>query len=507
MSDMSQTATRSGVARLPLWARLPLALAAGAVFALGQAPYDLWAAAFAGLVAIFALVRCLPSGWTGVGWTFGVGYFGFGLSWIVEPFAVDAAATGWMAPFALFGIAAGLALFWALAFWGAARVGRLYALVPFWALAELARAHVLTGFPWAHVSYLWAPSPAIQWVSVFGPHGLGLLTLALAALTAQALTDRRMIPALAALALAALLLGGGHWLTPPQSDLAERPTIRLIQPNAPQEEKWDRAKAQMFFDRQVDFTAAPPAPDSPPPALTIWPETSLPMLLAYADEALAVISDAAGPTTPVIVGVQREEDGDYFNTLVVTGPDGAITQLYDKHHLVPFGEYMPWASLFARFNILGLAARADGGFAPGPGPALLDLGPLGSAVPLICYEAVFPQDVHGAPGRADMLLQITNDAWFGEWSGPFQHLAQARIRAIEQGLPMLRAANTGVSAVIDGGGRILGQIPLGQAGYIDLPLPPPLAPTFYSRTGDLPIFLLLLILSVTALFTLRRDSH
>ncbi|WP_372836403.1 apolipoprotein N-acyltransferase, partial [Puniceibacterium confluentis] len=264
--------------------------------------------------------------------------------------------------------------------------------------------------------------------------------------------------------------------------------------------------ARMFFERQVDFTAAPPTAGRPVPAMTIWPETALPMLLAHADEALAVVSDAAGPATQVVVGVQREDNGAYFNSLVVTGADGAVTQLYDKHHLVPFGEYMPWASLFARFNILGLAARADGGFAAGPGPVLLDLGPLGRAVPLICYEAVFPQDVHGVPGRADMLLQITNDAWFGDWSGPYQHLAQARIRAIEQGLPMLRAANTGVSAVMDGAGRTLGQIPLGQAGYLDLPLPAALAPTLYSRLGDLPVLILLLVLSGGALAGRRRNS-
>nr|WP_089269312.1 apolipoprotein N-acyltransferase [Puniceibacterium sediminis] len=482
-------------------------MGAGGVFALGQAPYDLWAVAFLGLVVVFVLARLVRHGWAGTAWAFGVGHFGLGLSWIVEPFQVDAAATGWMAPFALFGIAAGLALFWALAFRCASLAGQFWALVPFWAAAELARAYVLTGFPWAHVSYLWAPSPAIQWVSVLGPHGLGLLTLALAALTATALTTLRVLPTLGAVFLAGVLLAGGLWLTPPKADLAGRPIVRLVQPNAPQEEKWDRTKAQLFFERQVDFTAAVPAPDSPVPALTVWPETALPMLLGDAGMALAVIADAAGPTTSVIVGVQREEGGAYYNSLVVTGSDGAVHQVYDKHHLVPFGEYMPWASLFARFNILGLAARADGGFSSGPGPTLLDLGLLGHALPLICYEAVFPQDVSGAPSRPGMLLQITNDAWFGKRSGPYQHLAQARIRSIEQGLPMLRAANTGVSAVIDGGGRILGQIPLGQAGYLDLPLPPALAATPYSRTGDLPILLLLTCLCLYVLLIRLCNSR
>jgi len=204
------------------------------------------------------------------------------------------------------------------------------------------------------------------------------------------------------------------------------------------------------------------------------------------------------------VGVQREEAGNYYNSLVAVQPDTEVYQYYDKHHLVPFGEYMPMASFFARFNIFGLATRAQGGYAAGPGPALLDLGPLGRALPLICYEAVFPQDVGTAPERPDMLLQITNDAWFGTWSGPYQHLAQARIRAIEQGLPMLRSANTGVSAVIDGGGRVLASLPLGVAGKLDHALPPPLPPTIYARTGDLPAFALIAMLAAAAVITRRR---
>jgi apolipoprotein N-acyltransferase len=168
---------------------------------------------------------------------------------------------------------------------------------------------------------------------------------------------------------------------------------------------------------------------------------------------------------------------------------------------------MPAAAFFARWNIAGLAARAEGGYSAGPGPQVIDLGALGTAMPLICYEVVFPQDVNAAPYRPDMLLQITNDAWFGTWSGPFQHLAQARIRAIEQGLPMLRAANTGVSAVIDGGGRVLAQIPLGEAGYIDAPLPPPMRVTLYSRTGDLPVVFLLFLAVVGGGLAGRRAGR
>ena len=166
---------------------------------------------------------------------------------------------------------------------------------------------------------------------------------------------------------------------------------------------------------------------------------------------------------------------------------------------------MPAASLFARFNILGLAARADAGYSAGPGPALIDLGVLGRALPLICYEAVFPQDVNGAPSRADVLLQITNDAWFGTRAGPQQHLAQARLRAIEQGLPMIRVANTGISAVIDPAGRIVDSLPLGRAGFLDVAVPAPLAPTLYSRTGDWFAFAALLVVFGTLIGLERRN--
>ena len=203
------------------------------------------------------------------------------------------------------------------------------------------------------------------------------------------------------------------------------------------------------------------------------------------------------------IGIQREQNGRYYNSLVTLGEGGGIGQVYDKHHLVPFGEYMPAAAVFRRWNIFGLAARAEGGYAPGAGPRMLDFGPLGLALPLICYEAVFPQNVYRAPVRPQMLLQITNDAWFGQWSGPYQHLAQARVRAIEQGLPLLRSANTGVSAVIDGAGRIIASLPMGEAGFVDAPLPAPLRHTVYARTGDLPV-LILLFLCGTALFVMTR---
>ncbi|ETX28386.1 apolipoprotein N-acyltransferase [Roseivivax isoporae] len=469
----------------------PLAAAlCGAAFASGQAPFDLWPVALAGLVGALVLLAGAMhpgrAGWTG--WAFGAGYFAVSMAWIVEPFLIDAAVTGWMAPFGLLGLSGGLALFWAAAFWAAARLGGGWRIVPFWALAELARAYVLTGFPWGLVGYVWTPTPAAHWAALLGPHGLTLVTLAAAWGGARAVLARDWRAGAAVAMAGAALLGGGALLAPPAADLDGRPVVRLVQPNAPQDEKWQSELVPIFFRRQVDATAAGPER----PDLIVWSETALPMLLDNAGQANEIIADAARGA-PVVIGIQREEGGRYYNSAYVLGPGGQVRDVYDKHHLVPFGEYMPARWLFRHINVSGLAARAEGGYTPGPGPRLMDLGSLGRALPLICYEAVFPQDVGGAPERPGMLLQLTNDAWFGTWSGPYQHLAQARMRAIEQGLPMLRAANTGVSAVIDGGGRVLASLPLGEAGHLDHRLPPPLPPTPYARSGDLPAALAILL--------------
>ncbi|MHA6326812.1 apolipoprotein N-acyltransferase [Roseivivax sp. CAU 1753] len=470
------------------------ALFLGLIYATGQAPFDLWYLALPALGGalwlIFAASTARRAAWTA--WAFGAGYFGFSMSWLVEPFLVEAAVTGWMAPFALVLAAGGFALFWAWPAWAAARLGRRWLIVPFWSLSELARAYVLTGFPWGLVGYVLAPTPAAQWGAFIGPHGLTFLVLALAVLCVTAIARRSIGAGALALVGSAALFGGGQALLQDPAADTGRPVIRLVQPNAPQDEKWLPGKAQVFFERQVRATAAAPTPD-----FILWPETAVPSLLNHATEALRVISDAAGPV-PVLLGVQREDAGRYYNSSVLLGADGQVRDIYDKHHLVPFGEYMPAAWLFRHINVSGLAQRAEYGYSAGPGPRLLDLGALGKALPVICYEAVFPQDIGGAEARADMILQMTNDAWFGEWSGPYQHLMQARMRAIEQGLPVMRAANTGVSAVIDAQGRVRASLGLGMAGHVDAAVPPPLPPTLYSRTGDWPVLLWLLGLAGVA---------
>ncbi|QFT64433.1 apolipoprotein N-acyltransferase [Roseivivax sp. THAF30] len=468
--------------------RVALGLMAGLVFATGQAPLDLWYLALPALASLFWLLfraaGAREAGWTG--WAFGLGYFGLSLSWLVEPFMIDAAVTGWMAPFALALAAAGFALFWTWPAWAALRLGAPWLMVPFWALSELARGYILTGFPWGLVAYVWAPTGAVQSLAWIGPYGLTLLTLALAAVAGRGLAKRSVRLAAPPVAFCVALALGGAWLVPAAETAEDRPVIRLVQPNAPQDEKWQRENARLFFDRLIRATGADGTPD-----LILWPETAVPMLLNQAGEALAVASRAAGDT-PIVLGIQREADGAYYNSAVVLDAGGRIADVYDKHHLVPFGEYMPAAWLFRHINVSGLAQRAEYGYSAGPGPRLLDLGPLGQALPLICYEAVFPQDTRGTEARPAMILQLTNDAWFGTWSGPYQHLMQARMRAIEQGLPVLRAANTGVSATIDPWGRITASLGLGETGFVDAPIPAPRAPTLYAKTHDWPVLLLLI---------------
>lgn len=471
-----------------------VALLLGLGIGLGQAPWSMPYLAFFALILTLAAFGRLDH-WrvaAGFGWVVGLGYFGITLFWIVEPFLVDIARHGWMAPFALVLFVGGMALFWALGFGLAAWLGRsrrtrLLALVICLTLAELLRSYLFTGFPWGLLGYMWLDTPFVDLAALVGPHGLGALTLLVVVLplSFRAFPATAMVAGLAAICLIGLLVTAHT----PMSSSGQ--IIRLIQPNAPQHEKWDPRFVEKFFNRQVGFTAAKAdvAPD-----IIIWPEASVPFLLDTELELQQQITAAANGAM-VVIGANRYQDGRYYNALAVLGENGLAAQTYDKRHLVPFGEYVPLGSLLSRLGIRGMTSQEGGGFAPGQSLALLDFGAAGKALPLICYEAIFPQISRQSSyqtGRPDWLLQITNDAWFGKFAGPQQHLAQARMRAIEQGLPMVRVANTGVSAVIDAQGKITAQLGLGRAGYLDALLPPSKPATPYSRTGDWLVLMLLL---------------
>ncbi len=492
------------ISRLAAWQQVVLAGLFGGIAGFGQAPYGqpiLMQAGMTAAVWLFAQTD-RPRRAALMGWGFGTGYFIHVLHWIVSPFMVDADRHGWMAPFALVFLSAGLALFWGLAFWTARRLssGRAWPLILCWPAAELIRAYIFTGFPWAMPSQALLDTRASQYLALIGPYALNMGLVGVAVFLIYLLRHLGVVAAGIASAAPVFVL-----LPPPASDpaLLTEHTIRMIQPNAAQRDKWDPAQIPVFFQRQLALSAAAPRQQGPKPDLVIWSETAIPWPLDLAGGALEEISAAA--QAPVLLGVQRRGPKRFYNSLVVLGPGGAVQQTYDKHHLVPFGEYVPFGDWLAQFGIHGLAAREGDGYSAGPGAQLLDLGALGRALPLICYEAVFAHDVNAAPERPAFLVQITNDAWFGKGAGPKQHLAQARMRAIEQGLPMARAANTGISAMIDPKGRIIASLPLNEAGFVDAALPAPLPATLYSRTGDLPLTILLLFgLCVAVLLRWRR---
>ena len=490
------TAALRLAAASPRW-RLLAAIVCGAAAAAGQAPWSLWPVALLGYVGGIALVAGAARPGR-VAWALGAAHFAVALHWITEPFLVDAARHGWMAPFALALMAGGLALFWGAAGWIAGRLSpRALAFALALAGAEAARGVVLTGFPWALPGHVWIGAAPMQLGALGGANLLTLATLVPVALPAAF----GLRGAAAAAALLAAGWAGGTWLGARPLPPATGAVVRVVQPNAAQHLKWDPVWAARFLDRQLDATSADPRPD-----LIVWPETAVEFLLNRPGTGLDRIA-AAAAGVPVAFGVQRTQGWRGYNALALLDAQGGIAAVYDKHHLVPFGEYMPGGDLVYRlFGIGAFAAQEGQGYSAGPGPRVLDIPGVGRAVPLICYEAVFPGLIRAAGARPDFLMHLTNDAWFGQTSGPFQHLALARLRAVEFGLPVVRAANTGVSAVIDAQGRMVVSLPLGTDGYADAPLPAALPPTPYASAGEWPFLLLLALASVALLRHPRRQG-
>ncbi|MCA0044178.1 apolipoprotein N-acyltransferase [Celeribacter litoreus] len=475
-----------------------LAAIAGIAIALGQAPFGLWPVAFAGLVgAVLLWINAATArGAASTGWLIGTATFLVSLSWIVNPFLVDPWRHAWMIPFALFFMAGGLALFWMLAFFVAKRLRMGVAgLAGLWGAAELLRGHVFTGFPWAMPGYIWIDTPIAHVSALIGPYGLTALSFAVAGLVAAALSQKSVVLSVASAGAVVLAVGAGlmQQAQPLPEDTPNQ--IRVVQPNAPQHQKWNPEYIPVFYDRALSLTP-PEGAD-----LVVWPETSVAALLYAAGPMLREMAAQASPAQ-VIAGLNRFDGVRGFNSAVVLDPDGGVTQVYDKHHLVPFGEYMPMPGLLDRLGLRAFTAKEGYGYSAGPGPVLFDLGELGKALPLICYEAIFPRDLR-VETRPDWLLQMTNDAWFGNFSGPQQSLVQSRFRSIETGLPMVRAANTGISAVIDAHGEVRDAIPLGQSGAFTAALPGSGKVTPYVRWGEWPVLLLLSVLTISGLIPAR----
>ncbi|MDQ2860167.1 MAG: apolipoprotein N-acyltransferase [Pseudomonadota bacterium] len=506
----------------PVWAERALALVAGAAAAFAQPPWGF----LPGLLG-YGLMLWLIDRSAGVhplrsafcrGWLTGLGYFVISVWWIAEPFQIDAKEQGWMAPFAVIGVSAFMALFWgaaALAYRALAgrSVARVLVFAAALSLAEWLRGHILTGFPWDLPGETWAAGSALsQAAALVGAYGLTWITLAAFSTPAIARQGWRGLGAmlLAALAVAGLYGFGAARLARAPRGRSTGPWVRVVQADVKQENKYDPRLFADIVGRYVRLTARPSArlPD-----IVVWPEGAIPAelhdYLAPGAWTAHDIAAALSPSQTLILGGYRQADDAagrpaIYNSLAVVRrvrTNLVVTGVYDKFRLVPFGEFMPLDGLAARLGIKQLVHVSDG-FAPGPRPRPMRLAGLPTVQPLICYEALysgFTREGERLSGlRAAWIVNISNDAWFGMASGPRQHLNMARYRAIEEGLPMIRATPTGISAFIDAFGRIVPGEGLGEGafGVIDAPLPPALASTLFDRWGD-GAFWLMLIVSLT----------
>ncbi len=516
------------------WRRRLIALGAGALSAFAMAPYDLWPLLILTFPVLIWLIDGAGAGTAGVrsafgaGWWFGFGYFFAGLYWIGMALLVEADQFGWLLPFAVIAIPAGLALFPAL---GAAisrlmwtsGPSRLFAFAVGFGTTEWLRGHMLTGFPWNSYGYALAAMPVIAQTAAFvGLWGLTFLTLVTLASPAVLADGREatsrpwLAPLLAALTLVVLALIGAHRLATIEVGRVEGVRLRIMQPNLPQDEKFRTSAKQAVMDRYISLSDRATGADTRgirDVTHLFWPESAFPFFLEREADALARIADLLPPGVVLVTGAVRLEEarsGEHepkvYNSIRVIGDDGAILATSDKVHLVPFGEFLPFQSFLERLGFEQIT-RVRGGFTPGSGRRALAIPRLPPAAPLICYEVIFPGQVLPEAKRPAWLLNVTNDAWFGNTPGPHQHFAQARLRTIEEGLPLVRAANNGISAVVDPLGRIVRALPLGQDGVIDSILPMPIEPTLYARFGDGPVLVLALLFIMLVLIVRRSNKR
>ncbi len=478
-------------------------LGLGAASALALPPLHAIPLLLVTIPAFLTLLGACPSGRSAIrrGWCFGFGLHAVGLYWITEAILIEAARFWWLVPLAVPALAAVLGLFTAFAAWVAWRAGqgpaRLLAFAGAWLLADLARQFVATGFPWNPLGSVWGIPGAvgdimIQPAAWIGVHGMTLVTVLLAG-TPLLATRWRLVGGAVLLcwvAFGSARLGAGV-------DGGQAVKIAIVQGNVDQGQKWDRGLAVRIFQRYLDLTAEGVARAGQAATVVVWPETASPWLLETDRNAREAIAEAAGSGMVLAGSVRFDAEQRPRNSLMAIGPGGRIEALYDKWHLVPFGEYQPW------WASVGIQLVPGGGFAPGAGPASLRVPGLPAFGPLVCYEAIFPGQIVDAGDRPAWLVNVTNDAWFGNSSGPRQHLSAARFRAVEEGLPLMRAANTGISAAFDARGHEIGRLGMRETGVLVVDLPPALPPTVFARFG-LAIPGLLAMAALVGAWVLRR---
>jgi apolipoprotein N-acyltransferase len=512
------------------WRRAAIAFAAGAFSVLALAPFHAWPVLFLTFPVIVWLLdgaadRAGTLGGAavaaGIGWWFGFGYFLAGLYWIGIAFLVDAQTFGWLLPFAVTLMPAGLALFMAMGF-ALARVIwvrgplRIVALAVTLTATEWLRGHILTGFPWNTFGYaLTAPASLAQAAALIGVWGLtffAIILFASPALLADEPADSprpwRMLAGAGAL-LVGFALYGTVRLAQLPTEFVPEVRLRIMQPNLSQDAKFNygaKDRVMQHYLTLSDRATGPNAAGVKDATHLIWPESAFPFFLAQQADALAQIAALLPPGTTLITGGVRsaaapgERSNRAYNSVYVVGHDGSILSVYDKVHLVPFGEYLPFQAFLERLGLQQLT-KLQGGFIPGDRRRLMTAPRAPSFLPLICYEIIFPGAAVPDGEQPAWMLNLTNDGWFGNSTGPYQHFQQARVRAIEEGVPVVRAANTGISAVVDPVGRVIASLRLGTEGVLDSRLPQRIASPLYARAGDGP---LAFVAAVALVMVLRR---
>ena len=512
------------------WKRAAIALVAGALSSLAMAPFNAWPVLFLTFPVMVWLIdgagggrmHGLPAA-AMAGWWFGLGYFVPGLYWTGYAFLVDAPTFAWLMPFAVLGLPAYLALFPAFGF-GLARLiwskdgSRVIALAASLTASEWLRGHVLTGFPWNAFGYaLTNPLALAQVASLIGLWGLTFLSVAIFASPAVLIDGnsrgRRpwVAPAMALLVLIAMGIFGAVRLGLQPTTTVANVKLRIMQPNLQQDVRFNyAAKAEVMrkYLTLSDRASGPQSTGVRDASILIWPESAFPFFLTREADAMAQIDDLLPKGTILITGSVRAPDlppgtriTRAYNSIYAIDHDGSVLSIYDKLHLVPFGEFLPFQDWMEKLGFAQLT-KVQGGFIPGTGRRAMEIPNAPRALPLICYEAIFPDEVAARGDRPGWIINLTNDGWFGISTGPYQHLQQARLRAIEQGLPVVRAANTGISAVIDPMGRIVARLGLGVEGVLDSSLPAAIAPTVYARSGDIPAAML--VVAAALILVIRR---